>query len=223
MTVQTLVGQATATVVTRKDFFVSLKAPARLQEGDSLRVLARVHNLTDYEGDVALTLKLLGGEKFDQVLAERKAAVKVAKQNGAEILLEAVQIPLSANVRVQLTATAGDDHDDTLAQAYPVRPWGLEFASEQGGTAKGDATAKVALPPDRRDGSQWMTITVGPSLKQSVIDLALGNAVTPWAKGGSNRGYWIARRREWVALPDPVARGRERALLEFARERKPAR
>ena len=219
VTVQTLVGQATATVVTRKDFFVSLKAPARLQEGDSLRVLARVHNLTDYEGDVALTLKLLGGEKFDQVLAERKATVKVAKQNGAEILLEAVQIPLSANVRVQLTATAGDDHDDTLAQTYPVRPWGLEFASEQGGTAKGDATAKVALPADRRDGSQWMTITVGPSLKQSVIDLALGNAVTPWAKGGSNRRYWIA--------PPPRVGGftgsdllAAVSALEFAREAK---
>ena len=106
--------------------------------------------------------------------------------------MEAIKIPLTATVRLQLTATAGEDHADTLARTYPVRPWGLEFAAQQGGVAKGDATAKVSLPADRRDGSQWMTITVGPSMKQSVIDMALGNAITPWAKGGSNRRYWIS-------------------------------
>ena len=119
---------------------------------------------------------------------------------------------------VQLTATAGDDHDDAgpnLSRA----PVGAGVCQEQGGTAKGDATAKVALPADRRDGSQWMTITVGPSLKQSVIDLALGNAVTPWAKGGSNRRYWIA--------PPPRVGGftgsdllAAVSALEFAREAK---
>ena len=219
VTVQTLVGQATANVVTRQDFFVSLKAPARLQEGDSLRVLGRVHNLTDYEGDVTLTLRLLGGEKFDQVLATREAAVKVTKQNGAEVLLEAIKIPMSATVRLELTATGGEDHADTLARTYPVRPWGLEFTAQQGGVAKGDATAKVALPANRRDGSQWMTITVGPSMKQSVIDMALGNAITPWAKGGGNRRYWITepQRIGGFTGSDLLAAV---SALEFARKAK---
>ena len=123
-TVQTLVGQATAKVVTRKDFFVSLKAPARLQEGDSLRALGRVHNLTDYEGEVNLTLQLLGGEAFDKKLSERKATVKITKQGVAEVLMDAIEIPLTANVRLQLPATAGDKLTDTLARTFPVRPWG---------------------------------------------------------------------------------------------------
>ncbi|MDP7585882.1 MAG: alpha-2-macroglobulin family protein, partial [Verrucomicrobiota bacterium] len=116
VTVQTLVGQATATVVTRKDFFVSLKAPARLQEGDSLRALGRVHNLTDYEGEVNLTLQLLGGEVFDKQLSERKGTVKITKQGVAEVLMDAIGIPLTANVRLQLTATAGEELADTLAR-----------------------------------------------------------------------------------------------------------
>jgi alpha-2-macroglobulin len=219
VTVKTLVGQTTGKVITRKDFFVSLKAPGQLQEGDSLRVLGRVHNLTDYEGEVNLNLKLLGGEKFENLLAERKATLKINKQGGSEALFDAIEIPLAANVRLILTATAGDKHQDTLARTFPVRPWGLEYADHEGGVAKGDATAIVSLPADRRDGSQWMTITVGPSLKQSVIDMALGNAVTPWAEGGQNRNYWISppTRIGGFTGSDLLA---SVAALEFARKAK---
>ncbi|MDP6796080.1 MAG: alpha-2-macroglobulin family protein, partial [Verrucomicrobiota bacterium] len=219
VTVQTLVGQATAKVVTRKDFFVSLKAPARLQEGDSLRALGRVHNLTDYEGEVNLTLQLLGGEDFDKQLSERKATVKITKQGVAEVLMDAIGIPLTANVRLQLTATAGEKLADTFARTFPVRPWGLEYADHEGGVATGDATAIVSLPADRRDGSQWLTITVGPNLKQSVIDMALGNALTPWAKGGINRRYWCVApsRIGGFTGSDLLA---ATAALEFARTAK---
>jgi uncharacterized protein YfaS (alpha-2-macroglobulin family)/TolA-binding protein len=219
VTVQTLVGQATGKVITRKDFFVSLKVPARLQEGDTLRVLGRVHNLTDYEGAVNLTLQLLGGEAFDKLLSERTVKVNITKQGVAEVLLDAIEIPLAANVRLQLSATAGEKLADTLARTFPVRPWGLEFADHEGGVAKGNTMAIVSLPADRRDGSQWMTITVGPRLQQSVIDMALGNAVTPWAEGGKNRRYWIA--------PPPRIGGFDgsdllaaTAALEFARKAK---
>ena len=68
-TVQTLVGEAKANVITRKDFFVNIKAPKAFQEGDSAGILARVHNLTDYEGPVDLTLKIYSGEDFQDMLA----------------------------------------------------------------------------------------------------------------------------------------------------------
>ena len=34
--------------------------PKRLQEGDTLRLLATVHNLTEYEGDASISLKVTG-------------------------------------------------------------------------------------------------------------------------------------------------------------------
>ena len=51
-TVDTLVGQATASLITRKDFFLELKTPVLTQEGDTMQFLAKLHNLTGFEGAV---------------------------------------------------------------------------------------------------------------------------------------------------------------------------
>ncbi|KKL16983.1 hypothetical protein LCGC14_2490110, partial [marine sediment metagenome] len=182
-TVETLVGEATGNVITRKEFFVAIKAPQIVREGDKIRVLARIHNLTDYAGPVDLTLTLLGGDKFDGTLAERKLTVKVGKKGGVEALFDSVEIPLAAAVKVRVSAKAGE-HTDALETILPVRPWGLEFADHDGGIAKGDATAMVELPGKRVYGSKWMTISVGPSLKRAVIQMALGSRSPRVLRGG---------------------------------------
>ena len=65
-TVETLVGQATAPTLTRKDFFVELKTPSFLREGDEIRVVGRVHNLTDFAGPVTLKLRVLDAQGQNQ-------------------------------------------------------------------------------------------------------------------------------------------------------------
>ena len=215
-TVQTLVGEAKANVITRKDFFVNIKAPKAFQEGDSAGILARVHNLTDYEGPVDLTLKVYGGEDFQDTLIESTQRVQIKKEGNAEALFKSFEIPLKAALKIEVSTKAGD-HTDTLARTVPVRPWGLEFADHGGGVASGDAGVVVELPPDRRDGSQWMTINVGPDLKRSVIDMALGGGV--WAPEPK------VLNRAFLCLPPYRAGGfagsdllAVTAALEFARK-----
>ena len=130
ITVNTLAGQSTVKVVTRKPFFVSMKAPSQLQEGDTIQVLSRVHNLIDFEGNAELELQVFGGEKFDKVLMERTAKLKVYPGGVSEALFESITIPSAANLRVQITAKT-TDHTDILQKTFPVRPWGLEFAVQQ--------------------------------------------------------------------------------------------
>ena len=50
----TLVGQTTSSLMVRKDFFVDLKAPASLTQGDKPRFIAQVHHL-GVQGNVALS------------------------------------------------------------------------------------------------------------------------------------------------------------------------
>jgi len=177
-TVETLVGQATAKTITRKDFFVSVKAPASLQEGDTVRVLARVHNLTDYAGKAELVLTVFGGAKLDGKLAERKVGVKVDAQGVVEALFDSVTIPAAAAVKVQVTARAGKLRD-AVVSTVPVRPWGLEFADNAGGVARNDTSVKVELPAKRKYDSKWMTVSVGADLKRAVIEMALGRPGRP--------------------------------------------
>ncbi|MFI5380764.1 MAG: outer membrane protein assembly factor BamD, partial [Tepidisphaerales bacterium] len=192
-TVETLVGEATATVTTRKEFFVEIKAPASLQEGDRVRILARVHNLGDYEGAVDLALAITGDGGNAPKIAELKQTVQVKKQSSSEALFDAVDIPAAMRLTLQVDARAGQ-LSDRLTRTLAVRPWGLDFATAAGGAATSDALASVELPADRAYKSQWMTISVGPSMQRAILDLALGEYRVPLA---SDRSY----------LPGPPAYG----------------
>ena len=171
-TVETLVGQATARTLTRKEFFVELKAPTFLREGDQIRVVGRVHNLTDYAGPVALKLRLLDSADPTKVVAEIRKSVEVKAKDGAEVAFDAATIPALLDVTLELSGTAGP-HKDALSLPVPVRPWGLPYAAQAGGTANADTAAVVGLPGGRQYGSIWMSISVGPDLQSALFDMAL--------------------------------------------------
>ena len=173
-TVETLVGQATATTLTRKDFFVELKTPAFLREGDEIRAVGRIHNLTDFAGGVPFTLRVLDAKDHTKVLATREKSVEVKAKGGAEIAFDSFVIPNTLNVVFELAATAGEQKD-ILEQTMPVQPWGLPYAAYAGGTANSDTAAVLRLPEGRKYSSTWMTLSIGPDVKTSVLDMALNN------------------------------------------------
>ena len=181
-TVETLLGESTASVVTRRDFFVSMKMPGQLQEGDSFRLLARVHNLQDTAGKADVEMTVFSGETLESTLAERSSSVDIQSNGTAKVLFDAVEVPLNAALKVRLRASFAD-RSDALETVIPVRPWGLEFADQSGGTARGDATAMLELPDDRKYASRWLTVSVGPDLKRSVIQMALHNTPRPIPMG----------------------------------------
>ena len=171
-TLETLVGQATAQTLTRKDFFVELKTPSFLREGDEIRAVGRVHNLTDYAGPVTLKLRVLDARDKSKVLAEREKIIEVQAKSGAEAAFDAVTVPALLEITTELTGTAGP-HSDALTLEIPVKPWGLPYAAHAGGTAEADTAAVVGLPGDRPYSSLWMSVALGPDVRTSVLDMAL--------------------------------------------------
>ena len=172
--VETLVGQATTTTLTRKDFFVELKAPSFLREGDEIRVVGRVHNLTEFAGNVPLTLKIYDPKNPTKVLVTREKSVDVKANSGAEVAFDAFVIPKLLNLTFEMGGTAGE-LNDKLAMDVPVQPWGIPYAAHAGGTANVDTAAILTLPEGREYSSNWMTISVGPEVRNAVLDMALQN------------------------------------------------
>ncbi len=171
-TVETLVGEAQAQTLTRKEFFVELKTPAFLREGDEIRVVGRVHNLTDYAGPVKLSLRVLDARDKAKVLAAREQTVEVKAKSGAERAFDAVTVPAALELALELHGVAGP-RSDTLAQAIPVKPWGLQYVAHAGGVAESDTGAVLGLPGDRPYASTWLTVAVGPDVRRAVLDMAL--------------------------------------------------
>jgi hypothetical protein len=171
-TVETLVGHATAQTLTRKDFFVELKTPAFLREGDEIRVVGRVHNLTDYTGPVTLRLRVLDARDKTKVLAEREKTIEVKAKGGTEAAFDTVTVPALLEITTELTGTAGPN-SDALTLEIPVKPWGLPYAAHAGGTAEADTAAVVSLSGDRPYSSLWMSVALGPDVRTAVLDMAL--------------------------------------------------
>ena len=170
--VETLVGQATAATLTRKDFFVELKTPAFLREGDEIRVVGRLHNLTDFAGQVPLTLSVRDPKDPTKVLATREQQVELKAKGGAEVTFEAFTLPNILNVTFELAATAGEQRD-ALSQSLPVHPWGLPYAAHAGGVATADTATILRLPDGRAYSSTWMSLSVGPDVRTAVLDMAM--------------------------------------------------
>jgi TolA-binding protein len=160
----TLVGQATASLVTRKDFFLELKTPTYVQEGDQMQIMAKIHNLTDFEGEVVVSLQ--AGETKDQV------TVTVKKHSVTELFFKDLTIPAAGEIKLQASAKAGAA-EDTLLVDLPVRPWGMERSATTGGLASGNTHGTVQLPTNRKYSWRTLELTVSPSIQHALVDFAL--------------------------------------------------
>jgi uncharacterized protein YfaS (alpha-2-macroglobulin family)/TolA-binding protein len=163
-----LVGQGTATLVVRQNFFVELKQPAVLTQGDKPRFQARVHH-TGVKGSVTVSLVIYAGgreETFPRTLDLKGDGID-------EILFEPFTVPEVDSLRLSLTAKAADQSDELLAE-IPVRPWGIRALASSSGTSSGDATVFVGLPAGRSYEDVTMTIDLAPTLRRLLIELALG-------------------------------------------------
>ena len=170
-TTQTLVGQGSAELTTRKNFLVELRTPGQLQEGDSQRFIGTIHNMTDFEGDAALQLKISGAAQDFTT----QGTVELNKQGTAEFTFEDFKIPFTESLQIQLTAVAGE-HKDTSEVFVPVRPWGIEYADFAGDVTSTEAGTTLALPKDQNYSARKLHITLSPSIQQAIIDLGLSRA-----------------------------------------------
>lgn len=167
-TTDTLVGQASTKIITRKDFLVELRTPDVLQEGDNMEFLATIHNLTDFEGDAVVTLKVSGAT---QPFSPRKT-IRIKKRSTTEVVFDGYVIPFTESLKLEVAAKAGV-HNDSSATNLRVRPWGLEYASHTGGVTSTEAGATLTLPLEQKYSSRKLHVTLSPSIEQAIIDLAL--------------------------------------------------
>jgi len=167
-TTETLVGQSSVEIITRKDFLVELRIPDTLQEGDAMEFLATIHNLTDFEGDANITLAFTGGPQPFKVTN----SVTLTKQSTTEHVFAAYTIPFSDTLNYELSAKAGP-HSDAAFDTVRVRPWGLEYADHAGGVTSTETGAKLTLPKDQKYNGRKLHISLSPSIEQAIIDLAL--------------------------------------------------
>lgn len=222
-TPETLVGEATAQALTRKEFFVDVRLPAVVREGDRVRVLTHVHNLTDYAGPVEVRLAM---SDANGVFAEQSRQIDVAPGAAAGVPFDAVAVMSLPAVEVRVTAVGGL-HSDALVTSLSVLPWGLEYADQGGGVARGDARMFLNLPDGPAYEHRWLTVSVGPVLQNAIVDMALDGRV-PVAVTARSRahppmpphdGYGASTGSELLAVLSGLDYARRHAISATVHER----
>ena len=176
----TLAGQTTSSLTVRKNFFVDLKLPSSLTQGDKPRFIARVHH-TDLVGKLALRLNIYAGGR-DEVFPK---TIELKQDGVDEVLFEPFEVPETDSVRLTLTGTVGAATDELVAEV-PVRPWGVQVIASDSGTSTDSNTVFVGLPAGRTYDNPEMLIVLAPTLERMLIELAMGDEAH-WAGSGDPR------------------------------------
>jgi uncharacterized protein YfaS (alpha-2-macroglobulin family)/TolA-binding protein len=206
----TLVGQATADLAVRKEFFVDLKVPSALTQGDKPRFSAEVHH-KGVVGPLVLRLTTYAGGR--EVVMPRRVEVKA--DGVEEVLFDPIDVPDGDEVRLTLAATLGDAKDE-LTVAVPIRPWGVQALASASGSATDDTTAFVSLPPGREYEQPEMLVVISPTVRRMLIELALGEDAYPI---GDRARFCIPQPPNTTAdrAGDLLAAGAAMAYLQWTR------
>ena len=165
---ETLVGQTTSSVNVRKDFFVDLKIPSALTQGDKPRLIAQVHHV-GVRGTAALKLAVYAGGR-DEVYPR---ALELKGDGVDEVILDPFEVPDTDNVRLTLTGTLGELKDEVTTE-IPVRSWGVQAFASASGTSSDGTAVFVGLPKGRAYENPEMMIVISPTLERMIVELALG-------------------------------------------------
>ncbi|MFO0961048.1 MAG: MG2 domain-containing protein [Isosphaeraceae bacterium] len=177
----TLVGQSTAEFAVRKDFFVELKAPAILTQGDKPRFLGRLHH-SGVKGKAEVRLNAYAGGA-EKVMPK---TIELTADGVEELQFDAFDVVGGDMARLTLSARIGDASDEITVEV-PIQPWGQQAIASASGTTSDTTTAFVQLPAGRAYEEPEMLIVLSPSTKRMLIELALGRDAFPIEKISSSR------------------------------------
>ena len=162
--VDTLVDQVKVDTITKKDFFLDLKLPSIVTEGDQLRINARIHNLTDFHGRVTVHLKV-----NSQAYAK---ATQIEASDVIDFIFDPVIVPAADQLIVEVTAQT-DNISDGMRRQIPIQPWGMEYADTKSGTDSRNQTIFLEMPKNRTYRRRKLSISLGQSVERMIYNLAM--------------------------------------------------
>jgi uncharacterized protein YfaS (alpha-2-macroglobulin family) len=165
VTVNTLVGQVTQKVITRKNLILRLEVPRYLTQGDALTVTGIVHNYLDQDKAAHVSLAAKGVE-----LKGAAESVVNVPRNGEATVNWTVETSAIGTVDF-LGKALTDEESDALELTIPVRPWGLHLNAARSGSLsdKTAANETITLPSDINPDASSLRIDLAPSVAGTLM------------------------------------------------------
>jgi uncharacterized protein YfaS (alpha-2-macroglobulin family)/tetratricopeptide (TPR) repeat protein len=171
----TRVGNITHETRTTKDIIVRLQAPRFFTERDEVTLSTNVHNYTQQEQKIRVTLEVAAGMVLkDQAVVW--VTVPAAGEQRVDWRAVAQAVPASGMAEIAVTAQTEDD-GDAMRRSYPVIPHGIEKFIAQSAVLKGSvsepeqrAEFTMELPKERVKEATSLEFVLSPSLAAALLD-----------------------------------------------------
>jgi uncharacterized protein YfaS (alpha-2-macroglobulin family) len=162
----TLVGQVTHKVITRKNLILRLEIPRFLTQGDTTTVTGIVHNYLDHEKTARVSLQAAGVE-----LGSAAESTVTIPKNGEAVVMWTVRAPKIGEAKF-LSKALTDEESDALELTAPVRPWGLQLSAALSGSTsvpEAQTTEKIELPADINPEASSLRLDFSPSVAGTLM------------------------------------------------------
>jgi TolA-binding protein len=167
---ETLAGEGTEEVITKKSLFAELKLPTAFTAGDHVRVPVEIHLAEADKRKVTVKLKATVGTES----VEQTRDVELAGNTITPVEFE-FEIDVADEVLFQVTLLDGDEVIDQSSQAVMIRPFGFPVYRTAGGTSSQSTLALLAFDSSLKPQGVQLQLSVGPSLNRWLIDSVLGH------------------------------------------------
>ena len=164
--VDTLVGQIQVATITKKDFFLDLKMPSIVTEGDQLRINTQIHNLTDFNGQIMVYLKV-----NNQTYAK---STQIEALDIVDFIFDPIVVPAEDQLTVEVTAQAGK-MSDGIRRQIPIQPWGMEYADTKSGIGSRNQTIFLEIPENQTYRRRKLSVSLGQSVERMIYNLAMNH------------------------------------------------
>jgi hypothetical protein len=166
VTRNTVVGQVTQKVITRKNLILRLALPRFLTQGDTATVSGIVHNYLATEKTTRVSLEVQGVE----LASPAETSVNIPSNGEATVnwTVRASKIATATFLGKALT----DEESDALELQIPGRPWGLQLNSTLSGSLaadKAEVKEKMLLPSDINAEASSLRIDLAPSVAGTMM------------------------------------------------------
>ena len=164
ITVNTLCGQATNTVIARQPMLVRLELPRFLVQTDRSVLTAVVHNYTGRDQRVKVSIRAPGLRVGDDI--ERSVLVR---NDGAERIDWRVSAPKPGTFTIGVRAE-GQTAGDAVELDLPVKPHGEESSSSTAAVLTGKSVSPtINVRNDAIMESTQLKVRLAPSLASSIL------------------------------------------------------
>lgn len=166
----TAVGNVTHETRTKKNIIVRLQAPRFFVERDRATISANVHNYTEKEQKVKVSLEAKG-----LVPPDEPSTWITVPANGEERVDWECRAEKEGTAELTATAQTADE-SDAMRKSYPVIPHGIEKFIARAVVLKGDVDGRreseftLDVPRERVPGSTSLRLTVSPSMAAGMLD-----------------------------------------------------